>query len=153
MLATPVVSNPPHPGQLLSVHAVPGNRPGRVVVEVIGAVDTFTVPLLQLCLDSRTNQRDLRELVVDLERATFLGTAGVAALVRTHRRCRARGIALFLRRAGRRRLLGPLQLAELAHQVGADRVGKRRPQGEGGRTATRPQPAPREPRGERRPQT
>ena len=69
---------PPDPGRLLSVPAVPGERPGRVVVQVTGEVGTFTGPLLQLCLDSQTEQHGLRELVVDLEQVTFPGAHGVA---------------------------------------------------------------------------
>jgi len=153
VLATPVLPAAPEPGQLLSVDAVPGRRPGRVVVEVTGVVDNFTTPLLELCLDSRLNQRGLRELVVDLERATFLGTAGVASLVRAHQRCRERGISLFVLRAGRRRLLDPVQLAELADVVSVDRVVGSRPKPAGRRAGAHTRPAQRRPRQGRRSQS
>jgi anti-anti-sigma factor len=113
----------PDPGRLLSVTAVPGERPGRVVVQVTGEVDTFTAPLLELCLDSQAEQHGLRELVVDLEQVTFLGAAGVRALAVAYRRCRSRGTRLVLRGADRRRVLRPLQLTGLADQVPIDRAG------------------------------
>ena len=97
MLAAPVPRAESDTGELMSVVAHPGDRPGHVVVEVTGEVDTSTAPLLQLCLDSQTDQRGLRELVVDLGQVTVLGTAGVAALARAHRRCRSRGTRLVLR--------------------------------------------------------
>jgi anti-anti-sigma factor len=152
VLATPVLPTAPDPGQLLSVAALPGDRSGRMIIEVIGEVDTFTAPLLQLCLDSQTNQRDLRELVVDLEQVTLLGTDGVAALVRAHRRCGQRGARLVLRCAGRR-VLDPRQLTELAEPGSIDSVDDARPQPRGGRTATRPRPTPWRPRRERQPQS
>jgi len=151
VLATPALPAAPDARQLLSVDAVPGDRPGCVVVEVTGVVDSFTAPLLQLCLDSRTDRRNLRELVVDLEQVTFFGTAGAAALVRAHRRCRARGVRLFLRRGGRRRLLGPLQLAGLADLLSTDGVDDSRPQAAGSRTSSRFRPGPRRLSREREP--
>jgi anti-anti-sigma factor len=133
----------PDPEQLLSVSAVPGDRPGHVFVEVNGVVDTSTAPLLQLCLDSQiTNRSDLRELVVDIEQASSLDAAGVAALVRAHRRCWERGVRLVLRCAGRRRALGPLPLPELADLVDVDPVEPARPPSRARRTATRPRPTP-----------
>ena len=105
MLPTPVPRADPHPERLLSVTAVRGEHPGRVVVEVTGGVDGYTAPLLQLCLDSQATQPGLRELVVDLAQVTFLGAAGVTVLAQAHRRCRTRGARLVLRCAGRRRVL------------------------------------------------
>ena len=87
MLHTPTSPAAPDPGQLLSVTAVPGTRPGRVVVEVIGEVDAYTAPALDVCLHSQARQRGVRELVVDLSRVTFLGAAGVTVLAQAHRRC------------------------------------------------------------------
>src|SRR3954453_10219191 len=113
----PVLPNAPAPGQLLSVTVLPGDAPGRAVVEVIGEVDDSTAPLLQLCLDSRTDQPDLRELVVDLEQVTVLGADGVAALSRAHRRCARRGVRVLLRCGGRRRLLDRGQLTRLTERV------------------------------------
>lgn len=104
--------------QVLSVTAVRGDRPGCVLVDVTGEVDNATAPLLRLCLDSQTAQRDLRELVVDLAEVTVLGAAGVTALSRAHRRCRRHGARLVLRCAGRRSVLDPLQPTRLGSLVG-----------------------------------
>jgi len=150
VLATPVPRAAPDPEQRLSVSTVARGRSGRVVVEVTGEVDTFTAPLLRLCLDSQAERRDLRELVVDLEQVTFLGAAGVAALARAHRRCRRRGVRLVLRCAGRRRVLRPLQLTGLADLVPIDPADRAGPQPPGRRTGPHPQPTPRRPRQERR---
>ncbi len=143
MLATPVPSADPDPGRLLSVTAVPGERPGRVVVEVTGEVDEYTAPLLQLCLDSQAAQPGLRELVVDLAQVTFLGAAGVTVLEQAHGRCRVRGVRLVLRCAGRRRVLRPLQLTGLADVVAIDPDEVEQPRTKGPRTATRPHARPR----------
>jgi anti-sigma B factor antagonist len=142
VLATPVLPAAPEPGQLLSVTAVPGDRPGLVTVAVVGEVDTSTAPLLQLCLDSRTDQPGLRELVIDLERVTSLGAAGVAALSRAHRRCARRGVRVVLRCAGRRCVLDARLLTDLTDLVGIDPVGSIRRRPRAGRTATRPRPTP-----------
>jgi len=137
--ATPVLPATPDPGQLLSLTARAGNRPGSVVVDVTGEVDTFTVPLLELCLDSQGNRRDLRELVVDLDQVTFLGVVGVAALARAHRRCARRGVRLVVQCDGRRRALDRRQLSELAGRASIDpEDADPRPMGR--RTATRPRP-------------
>ncbi|MCZ2812322.1 MULTISPECIES: STAS domain-containing protein [unclassified Modestobacter] len=104
--------------QLLSVTAVRGDRPGRVLVDVTGEVDSTTAPLLRLCLDSQTAQQELRELVVDLAEVTVLGPAGVTVLTRAHRRCRRRGARLVLRCAGRRTVLDQLQVTRLGSLVG-----------------------------------
>ncbi len=149
MLATPVPGAVPEPGRLLAVTAIRGEPSGRVVVQVVGAVDAYTAPLLQLCLESQADQRGLRELVVDLAQVTFLGAAGVTVLVQAHRRCRTRDARLVLRCAGRRRVLRPLQLTGLAGLVVIDRDDSR-PLSREGRTAVRPHPTPRRPAGERR---
>jgi anti-sigma B factor antagonist len=139
VLATPDLPVAPDPGPLLSVATLPGDRPGRVIVEVIGEVDTFTAPLLQVCLDSRTGQRDLRELVVDLAQVTLLGADGVAALLRAHRRCGRRGARLVLRGAGRC-VPDPGHLGELAQPESIDVVDDDRPQPRGRRTVPRRRP-------------
>jgi hypothetical protein len=51
-------SIPPHrvapdAGSLLSVTVLPGVRPGHVLIEVIGEVDTFTAPALELAWPHR----------------------------------------------------------------------------------------------------
>jgi anti-sigma B factor antagonist len=91
----------PAPERTLSVTALPSSRPGRVVVEVVGEVDTFTAPLLDACLRSHATRSGTSDLVVDLRRASFLGRAGVRAVTLAARLCRRRGARLSLRgRAG-----------------------------------------------------
>jgi anti-anti-sigma factor len=86
----------PATGDLLRVTARPGDARGRVVVEVTGTVDEQTVPLLEACLRTQTRRPGLRELVVDTTGGAFLDEAGLAALVRTRARCRARGARLVV---------------------------------------------------------
>jgi anti-sigma B factor antagonist len=101
---TPAHRSAPDPEQLLAVTTLPGTRPGRVVVEVTGEVDTYTAPLLGACLHSQSGRRGLRELIVDLEQVTLLGAAGVAALDQAQQRCRKHGARLVVRCSGRRRV-------------------------------------------------
>jgi anti-sigma B factor antagonist len=141
VLHTPTSPAAPDTGQLLSVTAVPGTRPGRVVVEVIGEVDAYTAPALDVCLHSQARQRGVRELVVDLSRVTFLGAAGVTVLAQAHRRCRMRGARLVVHTGGQRRLLRPLQLTGFADLVVVDPTEPQRP-GRGPRAAARARPRP-----------
>ena len=138
MLHTPARRAACDPGRLLSVTAVPGERPGQVVVEVTGEVDGYTAPLLEVCLQSQADRRGVGELVADLSRVTFLGAAGVTALAQAHRRCGMRGARLVIRTSGRRKMLRPLQLTGLANVVAGDPVKPEQLQMQGPRTATRP---------------
>jgi anti-sigma B factor antagonist len=106
------------PGQArsLSVTTLPRVHPGRIVVEVVGQVDTSTAPVLALCLRSQSSRRGLRELVVALSQVSYLGAAGAMVLARAHRRCRLRGVRLLLRCHRRRSVLRPLQLTGLADE-------------------------------------
>jgi anti-sigma B factor antagonist len=85
------------PERMLSVTALPATQPGRVVVEVVGEVDTFTAPLLDACLHSQASRSGTSDLVVDLRRVSFLGSAGVRAVVGAERLCRRRGARLSVR--------------------------------------------------------
>ena len=142
MLHTPASPAAPDPGQLLSVAALPGTRPGSVVVEVTGEVDAYTAPLLDVCLNSQARQRGVREVVVDLSRVTFLGAAGVTVLAQAHRRCGMRGARLVVHTGGWRRLLRALRLTGFADLVAIDPT-EPEPQSPGPRTAARPRPRPR----------
>jgi anti-anti-sigma factor len=82
---------------MLSVTALPGTRPGRVVVEVVGEVDAATAPLLDACLRSQATRPGTRDLVVDLRGASLLGGAGARAVARAGRLCRRRGARLRVR--------------------------------------------------------
>ena len=130
----------PDPGQLLSVTALPADRPGRVVVEVTGELDAYTAPLLDLCLQSQAAQPALGEIVADLRRVTLLGAAGVTALVRAQRRCRRRGARLTIATGGRRDVLRVLRLTGLADVVTADPVAVEQVETAGKPTAPRGTP-------------
>jgi anti-sigma B factor antagonist len=120
VLTSPASLAAPDPGQLLSVTALPAARPGRVVVEVTGEVDDYTAPVLDLCLQSQASRPGVREIVADLRRVTFLGSAGVTALARAERRCRTRGARLRIATGGRRDVLRVLRLSDLAGVVTVD---------------------------------
>lgn len=145
MSADVVTSANASAGQLLSVTAHPGRRRGRVVVEVVGEVDTYTVPLLDACLQSQVSRPDVRELVVDLTAVTLLGAAGVAVLAQVDHRCRQRGARLVIRAGGRRGVLRPLQLTGLADRVAVDPAGGGQMPPRDGRTGRRPRTSPRRP--------
>jgi anti-anti-sigma factor len=84
-----------------------------VLIKVIGEVDTFTAPALELCLTSQASQRGVCQLIVDMSQVTFLGAAAVSVLAQAQRQCRLRGTRLLLRSGGRRHVLLPLQLIGL----------------------------------------
>ncbi len=108
------------PAQLLSVTTLPATGTGRVVVEVTGAVDAYTAPLLDLCLQSQAGRTSVREIVVDLRRVDLLGAPGITALVKAQRRCRTRGARLVIATGGRRHLLRMLHLSDLADVLTVD---------------------------------
>ncbi len=143
MLHTPASPAAPDAGQLLSVTAVSGTRPGSVFVEVTGEVDAHTAPVLDACLHSQTRRRGVHEVVVDLSQVAFLGAAGITALAQAHRRCRMRGARLVVHTGGERRLLRALQLTGFADLVAVDPT-ELEPQVRGPRTAARPRPRPRQ---------
>ena len=63
---------------LLRVSALPVDGRGRAVVEVVGQVDHYTVPLLDSCLHTHAGRPGVRTLVVDLRGAVLSGPAGPA---------------------------------------------------------------------------
>jgi anti-anti-sigma factor len=128
VLPTPLRPSDPGAGRLLSVTATahPG---GRVVVEAVGEVDSYTAPLLELCLGSRAAQPGVRHLLVDLTGVSFLGAAGMAVLAEAAHDCRRRGARLAVRSGGRRSVVHPLEVAGLADSVGLDADVPRRRRG------------------------
>jgi anti-anti-sigma factor len=108
--------------RLLSVTARPDDD-ARVVVHVVGELDAYTAPLLDLLLQSQATQPGLRELVVDLEAVSFLGGAGLSVLAQANHRCRLAGARLVVRTGGRPAVLRPLQLAGLAELLAVDPAG------------------------------
>jgi anti-anti-sigma factor len=149
VLHTPIHRSVSDHGQLLSVTTVSDPRPGRVVVEVVGEVDSCTAPALDVCLQSQASQPGVRELVVYLGQATFLGAAGVKVLAQADRRCRMRGTRLVIRTGGRPAVLRSLQLTGLAEPVAVDPADGERPEPRGPRTTGRQRTSPRRPSGRR----
>ena len=143
MLHTAAHRAAPTPGQPLSVSTLPAARPGHVVVEVTGEVDTYTAPALDVLLHSQAIQRGVSELVVDLRSVTFLGAAGATVLAQAHRRCRLRGARLVIRAGGRHDVLRSLQRTGLADLVAVDAAEVEQPRTQGQWTATRPRFRPR----------
>ncbi|MGY1815291.1 STAS domain-containing protein [Blastococcus sp. SYSU D00820] len=130
---TPTARTTPEARRLLTVTTRRSRRPGRVVVDVAGEVDSWTIPALEICLQSQTGRPQVREVVVDLGQMTFLGAAGVGVLARAHRRARARGARFAVRTGGRRQVLRPLQLTGLADVVPVDPADVLRPRASGPR--------------------
>ncbi|ANY07937.1 anti-anti-sigma factor [Pseudonocardia sp. HH130630-07] len=70
-------------------------HPGdAVVVGVLGEIDTMTAPVVRERIAGRIPSARL--LVIDLTRVTFLGSAGLAALVEAKEKAEAAGITLRL---------------------------------------------------------
>ncbi|MCV2489800.1 STAS domain-containing protein [Geodermatophilus sp. YIM 151500] len=145
MLHTPNHRSVPAPGQLLSVTTLPDPRPGRVVVEVVGEVDSYTAPVLEICLQSQATRAGLHELVVFLGQVRFLGAAGVEVLARADERCRMRGARLVIRTGGRRCVLRPLELTGLTAVVAVDPADGERTQLRRSRAGGPPRTSPRRP--------
>ena len=66
---------------------------GVVIAAVTGGVDIFTVALLRECLFELADSG--RTLIVDLNRVTFIDSAGLGALVGTARRAAENGGSLY----------------------------------------------------------
>ena len=150
MLHTPTRPDPTDLEQLLAITALPEGRPGSVVVEVRGEVDSYTEPLLRACLRSQITRPAVRELVVDLRQVTFLGAVGIAALLWARDSCRARSIRFTVRAGAQRHVLRPLELTGLTDLVGADLPDAGQRPSHGGRRP-RGRPSARQPHHRRRP--
>ena len=118
-------TNPEEPEQLTVVDEEP--QPGVLVVQLRGWLDLATAPgaeaQLQELLDTRTPQ----SIVLDLSRTEFLGSAGVAVLLRVRRWALAQRseppCLVGLTAAARRTLhgLGLLEMFSTADEVSLDR--------------------------------
>ena len=115
-------SEPPprDPGELLAVATVPAERPGRVVVEVVGPVDQHNARLLQGCVQAQLARRGVSELIVDMEGVSFLGVRGLSVLIAAQAHSQRLGITLSVRCNGARPVLRPLQLTGLARLLCLD---------------------------------
>jgi anti-sigma B factor antagonist len=69
----------------------------RTTLLLAGELDAATVPQLELALDKAENA-GAEQIVVDLERLTFIDSTGLQALVAYHRRFDGSGPALVIRR-------------------------------------------------------
>lgn len=87
--------------------------PRRFVVEVGGEVDMLTSPVMRQATLDRFAEPDGVELVVlDLDRVSFLGTSGLAAMIEVREAAHAAGVELRLACTARR-VLRPLAIAGL----------------------------------------
>ena len=77
------------PEQLTVVVEEP--RPGVLVVRLTGWLDLATAPQAEVRLQDLLDTHAPRLIVLDLSRTEFLGSAGVAVLLRLRRRALARG--------------------------------------------------------------
>lgn len=68
---------------------------GTVIVSAVGEVDAFTAAPLRSMLDAQLEQQPPK-LVLDLSGIRYLGSAGLAVLVRTHEVARLRAVPLCL---------------------------------------------------------
>jgi anti-anti-sigma factor len=150
VLQTPTRPDQNELEQLLSITALPEGRPGHVVVRVRGEVDSYTEPLLRACLHSQITRTAVTELVIDLRKVTFLGAAGIAALLSARNACQAGGIRFTVRAGEQRRVLRPLEVTGLMELVRADLPEPGQRPGYGGRRP-RGRPAARQPHQRRRP--
>ena len=82
----------PEPEQLRT--SVDEPRPGVLVIHVTGMLDLATAPELEAGLNELLDSRSPRVVVLDLGDTEFLGSAGVAVLLRLRRRTRALGIGV-----------------------------------------------------------
>ncbi len=78
--------------------AVSRPRPGAVLLEVHGEVDTLTAPRLEAGLDDALDvaRTEDRAVVVDLTGVTFLASSGLAVLIHGARRVTARASRLHV---------------------------------------------------------
>jgi anti-anti-sigma factor len=66
-------------------------RPGVLVARLTGWLDLATAPDAEIRLQELLDMRAPRSIVLDLSRTEFLGSAGVAVLLRLRRRALALG--------------------------------------------------------------
>jgi anti-sigma B factor antagonist len=115
--------SPEEPEQLVVVVEEP--RPGVLVARLTGWLDLATAPGAEARLQELVDTRAPRSIVLDLTRTEFLGSAGVAVLLRLRRRVLALGCGppclVGLTGTARRTLhsLGLLEMFSTADDVAA----------------------------------
>lgn len=104
-------AGPPADEQLLTVSQRVEH--GAVVVTVVGEVDTLTAPRMRAALDGALRSAAARRVVVDLRKVSFLGSAGLVALVQAARQAEQRREPLRIVVDEHRPVLRPIQLTGL----------------------------------------
>ena len=108
----------PQSGELATVDvSVAG---ASATVRAAGEIDSTTAPLLNQHLSALLDT-DVREIVVDLGRVTFLDSAGLCALATAHRRARRQDVRLRVL-ATSRAVVRPLQITGLWDLLRAEQV-------------------------------
>lgn len=92
--------------------AIDQPMPGLRVVRVAGELDMLTAPQLDSCLLSQIDARG-EHVVVDLNKVTFLGAAGLTSLVRAREAATGHHIELHLTGVDHRAIARPLEVTEL----------------------------------------
>lgn len=108
-------ADPPPGEQMLTVavRAVDDTGHGAVVATVRGEVDTLTAPRLQAALDRVLRRAAGRRVVLDLLGVTFLGSAGLTALVVAARNAEKRHEPLRIVVDHHRPVVRPIQITDL----------------------------------------
>nr|WP_239521783.1 STAS domain-containing protein [Geodermatophilus sabuli] len=91
-----------------------------VRLTVTGEVDSSSAPALRAALDTAL-AGGARELVVDLDRVTFLDSAGLCVLAAAHRRSDEQGFVLRVL-ASTRAVTRPLQITGLWQLLAVEQV-------------------------------
>jgi anti-sigma B factor antagonist len=89
-------------------------------VSAAGEVDSTSAPVLRQQLETLLDG-DVRELVVDLGRVTFLDSAGLCVLAAIHRRAVRQDVTMRVL-ASSRAVIRPLQITGLWDLLKAERV-------------------------------
>jgi anti-sigma B factor antagonist len=94
---------------LVSISVSTGDS--AVVLSAAGEIDSSSAPVLRARLESALDG-DVVEVTVDLDRVTFLDSAGLCVLAAAHRRAAERSVRLRVRASGRA-VIRPLQITGL----------------------------------------
>ncbi len=89
-------------------------------VTAAGEIDSSSSPELRAQLDALLDA-GVHELTIDLDRVTFLDSAGLCVLAAAHRRAVADGVRLRVL-ASRRAVIRPLQITGLYDLIGVEQI-------------------------------
>ncbi len=99
---------------------VTGSAPAGVLLTVTGEVDSSTAPALRAAVDTAFAD-GVPALTVDLDRVTFLDSAGLCVLAGAHRRAVQEGVVLRVV-ASSRAVVRPLQITGLYDLLAVEHV-------------------------------